>query len=107
MDTENGSFTVACISDGKGDDTAADPLSAGDALSLRDVVIVVAASPLEVPFTGLLPSLLLAAGVAAPRAFLAFRIARWYFDRATDSCSFVSISVSMVFSSGGGFSTAM
>lgn len=40
-------------------------------------------------------------------ALLAFSTARWYLDSATERCSFVSMSVSMVSSSGGGFSTAI
>lgn len=38
-----------------------------------------------------------------PSALRAFRIARWCLDKATDSSSLVSINVSRVSSSGGGF----
>lgn len=69
------------------------------------LVEVLLSLPLRLALLTAPPLLLLF--VVVPVIFLPFSTARWYLDRATESCSFVSISVSMVSSSGGGLSTAM
>lgn len=113
VDDEKGSSKDDCMCGREGGKVVAGPLlsTGGEALWLLHSVTGTAEGvvvPLAIPLTGLLPLVGgVVTGVEEPMALRAFRRVRWYLDRATESCSFVSISVSMVFSPGGGFSTAI